>query len=88
MITPQNIADRLHYYGVIETPSDTVKFWCSAYFVNGTHLSITDFLLDQTQTRKANFLQKGVLYYTKMDIIGYMACFTPWEKPQTKGGET
>jgi hypothetical protein len=87
METPKNIADIVKFYGVIETPSDTVSFWCSSYFVNGTHLSISNFLLDTSKTRHATFLQKGVIYYEKVDIIGYMAVFTPFEK-QTKGGET
>lgn len=87
---PKDIADKIHFYGVIETPSDIVKFFCNYYTINNTIITITDFLVDHTAKNTAPFLQKDKLFYEKVEIIGYMAAFTPYTayKNQAKGGET
>jgi hypothetical protein len=89
-IVPKDIAERTHFYGVIETPNDIVKFYCNYYTVNNSVVTIYDFLVDNTATNKAPFLQKGQLFYNKIEIIGYMAVFTPYTpyKYREKGGET
>jgi len=87
---PQDIGTRLHFYGCIETPNDIVKFFCNYYTVNNSVITIYDFLIDQSATNKAPFLQKNVVFYEKVEIIGYMAAFTPYTTPlqeKMKGGE-
>lgn len=75
---PENICDKVHFYGTIETPNDTIKFFCNTYSIIGNIITIYGLLLDVTATRKAPFLVKDQLYYEKLEITGYMAAFTPY----------
>jgi hypothetical protein len=89
MNLPPDLGQKIHFQGTIETPNDFVRFFCGSYIMHDSIITIYDFLLDASSTHKAPFLQKGVMYHEKMEIIGYMAVFTPYTPPaQMKGGET
>lgn len=82
---PEDIADKVHFYGIIETPNDMVKFYCDSYSISGNIISIKGMLLDSAVTRKAPFLVRDQIYYSELVIIGYMAVFTPYIPYRLRG---
>ena len=88
---PENIADKIHFYGVIETPSDLITFYCGSYEIKGNTITITDLLLDTSATRKSYISRIGGVFFEKMEFINYMTMFFPYipykhskENPKSK----
>lgn len=75
---PVEFVDKVKFYGELETPRDVIRFWCSGYKIDGSRIVIFDMLIDSSATRQSALIQKDVLYYDKVDIIGYMAMLFPY----------
>lgn len=76
---PDGVVDKIHFYGVLETPRDLIKFWCGGYAIKGNLITIYDVIVDTAVTRKSALLRAGQLYYERIEFIGYMAVFTPFK---------
>lgn len=75
---PKDISEKIQYYGILETPRDTIRFWCSDYKVEGNVITVLDMLLDTSRTHKGSILEARRTYYSKVSVINYMATFFPY----------
>ena len=75
---PEGIADKIHYYGVIETPSDVIGFYCGGYEIKDNLITVRDMLLDTSVTHKSYIMTLGKIFFDKMEFINYMGMFFPY----------
>lgn len=75
---PNNVSDKIHYYGIIETPSDLIGFYCGEYTITKNSIKIIDFLLDTSATKKSYITRIGGIFFEKVEFINYMAMFFPY----------
>ena len=85
---PDNIADKIHYYGVIETPSDLIGFYCGAYEIKENTITAIDLLLDTSVTRKNYITRVGKIFFEKVEFINYMAMFFPYVPYKNRGKQS
>ena len=75
---PDNIADKIHYYGTIETPSDLIGFYCGSYEIKGSIIKVKDLLIDTSVTKRSYITRIGGIFFKKMAFVNYMAMFFPY----------
>ena len=78
MEIPKDISEKIHFYGVVETPSDLITFFCGSYQITGNVITVNDLLLDASSTKKSYIMKIGKIFFEKVEFISYMAMFFPY----------